>query len=80
IEPSLFDCPIVGIHLMEGDEAAKQFAQICEFLSSLACVDPTPVLPASYFIDNLGKPIEVITLLKDLDYDEFFSKISTSVK
>ncbi|KAK6047618.1 UBX domain protein [Cooperia oncophora] len=26
---------------------------------------PTPVLPASYFIDNLGKPIEVITLLKD---------------
>ncbi|KAK6028719.1 hypothetical protein OSTOST_05198 [Ostertagia ostertagi] len=70
IEPSLFDCPIVGIHLMEGDEAAKQFAQIY----------PTPVLPASYFIDNLGKPIEVITLLKDLDYDEFFSKISASVK
>ncbi|XGW16285.1 hypothetical protein V3C99_001613 [Haemonchus contortus] len=70
IEPSLFECPFVGIHLMEGDEAAKQFAQIY----------PTPVLPASYFIDNLGKPIEVITLLKDLDYDEFFLKISNSVK
>lgn len=42
--------------------------------------DPTPVLPASYFIDNLGKPIEVITLLKDMDYDEFFSKINNSVK
>ncbi|KAK5984925.1 UBX domain-containing protein 4 [Trichostrongylus colubriformis] len=70
IEPSLFDCPIVGIHLMEGDEAAKQFAQIY----------PTPVLPASYFIDNLGKPIEVITLLKDLDYDGFFSKICNTVK
>ncbi|VDL73072.1 unnamed protein product [Nippostrongylus brasiliensis] len=42
--------------------------------------DPTPVLPASYFIDNLGKPIEVITLLKDLDYDEFFTKIMGSVQ
>ncbi|PIO59347.1 hypothetical protein TELCIR_19192, partial [Teladorsagia circumcincta] len=41
---------------------------------------PTPVLPASYFIDNLGKPIEVITLLKDLDYDEFFSKITAALE
>uniref|UniRef100_A0A0K0DM76 UBX domain-containing protein 4 n=1 Tax=Angiostrongylus cantonensis TaxID=6313 RepID=A0A0K0DM76_ANGCA len=43
-------------------------------------VNPTPVLPASYIIDNLGKPIEVITLLKDLSYDEFFTKIVNSVK
>ncbi|RCN47814.1 UBX domain protein [Ancylostoma caninum] len=55
---------------MEGDEAAKQFAQIY----------PTPVLPASYVIDNLGKPIEIITLLKDIDYDEFFSKLNNAVK
>ncbi|EPB80242.1 UBX domain protein [Ancylostoma ceylanicum] len=70
VEPSLFDCPFVGIHLMEGDEAAKQFSQIY----------PTPVLPASYIIDNLGKPIEIITLLKDIEYDEFFSKLSNAVK
>ncbi|KAL6728527.1 hypothetical protein Aduo_010293 [Ancylostoma duodenale] len=70
VEPSLFDCPFVGIHLMEGDEAAKQFSQIY----------PTPVLPVSYIIDNLGKPIEIITLLKDIDYDEFFSKLNNAVK
>ncbi|KAK6740746.1 hypothetical protein RB195_008912 [Necator americanus] len=70
IEPSLFDCPFVGIHLMEGDEAAEQFAQIY----------PTPVLPASYVIDSLGKPIEIITFLKDLDYDEFFCKLNNAAK
>ncbi|KAJ1370075.1 hypothetical protein KIN20_031721 [Parelaphostrongylus tenuis] len=70
VEISLFDCPVVGVHLMEGDEATKQFSQIY----------PTPVLPASYLIDNMGKPIEVITLLKDLSYDEFFTKISNAVK
>ncbi|VDM63199.1 unnamed protein product [Angiostrongylus costaricensis] len=43
-------------------------------------VNPTPVLPASYIIDNLGKPIEVITLLKDLSFDEFFTKVVNSVK
>ncbi|KJH43844.1 UBX domain protein [Dictyocaulus viviparus] len=42
--------------------------------------DPTPVVPASYIIDNVGKPLEVITLLKDLDFDEFFSKIHSCVK
>uniref|UniRef100_A0A1I7X6N9 Copper homeostasis protein cutC homolog n=1 Tax=Heterorhabditis bacteriophora TaxID=37862 RepID=A0A1I7X6N9_HETBA len=70
LEASLFSCPVVGIHLIEGDEASLQFAQIY----------PTPILPASYLIDGQGKPIDIITLLEDLDYDKFYTKVMKAIQ
>ncbi|KAF1761901.1 hypothetical protein GCK72_010160 [Caenorhabditis remanei] len=64
IDSSNLLCPVVGIKLIAGETAAKQFADIY----------PTPIVPAAYLIDQNGKPIEVITTLVGKTYDQFRAK------
>ncbi|CAD6186031.1 unnamed protein product [Caenorhabditis auriculariae] len=70
VDSTILACPVVGIRLQQGDQSALQFAEIY----------PTPIVPASYIIDQEGKPLEIITLLQDLSYDSFRSKINKAVE
>uniref|UniRef100_A0A0N4ZU28 UBX domain-containing protein 4 n=1 Tax=Parastrongyloides trichosuri TaxID=131310 RepID=A0A0N4ZU28_PARTI len=70
LDPSFFEVPYVGIKVEENTLPAQQFSSIYK----------NPICPSVYFIGSDAKPIEIISLIEELDDSMFVDRVSNAFK